>query len=54
MIVRNPIRPRSGFERTTSTGIGLTNIKNRYQLLTKTPVKIERDEDLFTVKIPLI
>jgi hypothetical protein len=54
LVVRNPIRPRSEIERITSTGIGLANIKNRYQLLTKSPVQIDRDEELFTVKIPLI
>jgi LytS/YehU family sensor histidine kinase len=53
LIVRNPVRPRTG-ETITSTGIGLTNIKNRYQLLTKIPVQIEEDVELFTVKIPLI
>ncbi len=54
MIVTNPVRPRSELERIKSTGIGLANIKNRYQLLTKTPVQIAQDEELFTVKIPLL
>ncbi|MEO7991053.1 MAG: histidine kinase [Chryseolinea sp.] len=54
LVVMNPVRPRSELERITSTGIGLTNIKNRYQLLTKSPVQIGKDEDLFTVKIPLL
>jgi two-component system LytT family sensor kinase len=54
LVVINPVRPRSELERITSTRIGLANIKNRYQLLTKTPVQIEQDEELFTVKIPLI
>ena len=54
LIVINPVRPRSELERIKSTGIGLANIKNRYQLLTKTPVQIAQDEELFTVKIPLL
>jgi len=54
LVVVNPIRSRSGHERIKSTGIGLANIKNRYQLLTRSPVEVEQDEDLFTVKIPLI
>jgi hypothetical protein len=54
LVVVNPIRPRSGLEIITSTGIGLTNIKSRYQLLTKSPVQIDHDEKLFTAKIPLI
>ena len=54
LVVINPVRPRSELERITSTGIGLTNIRNRYQLLTQSPVQIGQDEDLFTVKIPLL
>ncbi len=54
LIVSNPVRPRIELEQITSTGIGLANIKNRYQLLTKIPVEIEREEELFTVKIPLL
>jgi len=54
LVVINPVRPRIGIERIISMGIGLANIKNRYQLLTKTLVRIEKDEELFTVKIPLL
>jgi two-component system, LytTR family, sensor kinase len=54
LVVRNPVRPRSELEGIASTGIGLSNIKNRYQLLTKSAVHIEQDEELFTVKIPLL
>jgi two-component system, LytTR family, sensor kinase len=54
LVVINPVRPRSQTERITSTGIGLSNIKNRYQLLTKSSVQIDQDEELFTVKIPLL
>lgn len=54
LVVINPVRPRDRRERIASTGIGLANIKNRYQLLTTRPVQISSDEDLFTVKIPLL
>jgi two-component system, LytTR family, sensor kinase len=54
LVVINPVRARIEIERTGSTGIGLTNIENRYQLLTKEPVIIREDEGLFTVKIPLL
>lgn len=54
LVVRNPNRPRNEIERISSTGIGLANIKSRYQLLSKNPVLVEHDEELFTVKIPLI
>lgn len=54
LVVRNPNRPRNEIEKTTSTGIGLANIKNRYQLLSESSVLVEQDEELFTVKIPLV
>jgi two-component system LytT family sensor kinase len=54
LLVINPVKPRSGLEKIASTGIGLANIKNRYQLLTKGPVRIAQEEGLFTVKIPLL
>jgi two-component system LytT family sensor kinase len=34
LVVINPVKPRSGLEKIASTGIGLANIKTRYQLLT--------------------
>ncbi|HZY80312.1 MAG TPA: histidine kinase [Cyclobacteriaceae bacterium] len=52
--VANHVRPRSETEKILSTGIGLSNIKNRYQLITKDPVQIMQDGELFIVKIPLI
>jgi two-component system, LytTR family, sensor kinase len=54
LVVANLVRPRSEIERITSTGVGLGNIKSRYQLLTKSPVEIRQDGEWFTVKIPLI
>jgi LytS/YehU family sensor histidine kinase len=37
LIVSNPVRARADIERVDSTGIGLANITNRYQLLTGSP-----------------
>ena len=54
LVVVNAARPRSEITEVRSTGIGLGNIKNRYQLLTKSPVQIVQDDGVFTVKIPLI
>lgn len=54
LVVTNPVRPRTELERAPSTGIGLANIKSRYQLLTKRPVEVSQNEELFTVKIPLL
>lgn len=52
LVVQNnrQLRPQSE----TSTGVGLQNIVNRYALLTDRAVRIEEDEDRFSVKIPLI
>ena len=52
LIVSNPLRLRS---RTAySPGIGLTNIIKRYQLLSSSAVLVEKTEDQFVVKIPLL
>ena len=37
-----------------SAGIGLANIVQRYSMLTKTNVYIEKSEDIFKVKIPVL
>jgi len=52
LVVQNnrQLRPQSE----TSTGVGLQNIVNRYALLTDRAVRIQEDEDRFSVKIPLI
>lgn len=39
---------------TPSHGIGLENIRNRYQLLADRPITIEQDEYHFSVEIPLL
>jgi sensor histidine kinase YesM len=54
LVVENEFRPREKNEVTVSTRIGLQNIKNRYNLLTSTPVEILQEDGKFKVKIPLI
>jgi two-component system, LytTR family, sensor kinase len=54
LVITNPVRPRNEIEGLRSTGIGLENIRNRYQLLTKKSVHVMQDDGLFTVKIPLL
>lgn len=51
--VVNPVRPRSELASSTSTGIGLANIRRRYELLTTRPVVVQSDTH-FTVNIPLL
>ena len=50
--VANPIQPRPRMEE--STGVGLTNIVNRYRLLSNQPVWIGEVDDEFVVRIPLL
>lgn len=50
--VKNEIRPKVHLER--STRLGLSNIKERYQLLTEFPVKILQGGSAFEVGLPLL
>ena len=50
--VRNAIYPKMSKER--GEGLGLVNIKRRYELLTKQPVVYGTKENEFTVKLPLL
>lgn len=52
LIVKNPIQKKN--EEVVSMGIGLQNIKSRYQLLSTQEVVVESDDKYFKVKIPLI
>jgi len=50
--VSNLLQPRTSSSE--STGIGLRNIKNRYQLLTDKPVWSGESEGRFVVRLPLL
>ena len=39
---------------TSSNGIGLENIKNRYQLLADRTIRVDRGEHHFSVEVPLL
>lgn len=52
VIVRNNLQPRS--QHTESSGVGLENIRARYQFLSNQPVVVLALEDYFEVKIPLV
>jgi sensor histidine kinase YesM len=52
LIVSNQLRPKS--QRSDSAGTGLENLQARYRLLTDKLVEIRRDEETFTVKVPLL
>lgn len=52
LLVSNNLQPK--LQKMPSTGTGLSNIKERYQLLTDKQVDIIQTQDNFTVSIPLI
>lgn len=52
LVVRNPLQPRP--TRFTSTGVGLANIRRRYQLLSPHPVEVIEAGTHFEVRIPLL
>lgn len=52
IVVRNNLQLKTN--QNDSTGIGLSNIKSRYEFLSSQPVSIWETDEFFTVKIPLI
>ncbi|WMN05991.1 sensor histidine kinase [Marivirga arenosa] len=52
LVVRNNWQPKK--EKLDGVGIGLENIKKRYQLLSDKAPIISQDENFFTVKLPLL
>ena len=51
LIVRNPIQARR--DAVESTGIGLSNLSTRFNLLKKRSIEIHKDEQFFVVKLPV-
>ena len=50
--VKNKLQKRQ--EEADSTGIGLSNLKNRYALITTRQMEVNQNKDFFWVKLPLI
>jgi two-component system LytT family sensor kinase len=51
LVVSNKLQPKLSVQ--PSSGIGLNNIAQRYQLLFGKEIKIETDQEMFTVKLPI-
>lgn len=51
LIIENPVRPKLDPE--PGVGIGLENLKNRWELITGHPIEIVHTEERFTVRLPL-
>ena len=52
VVVKNNLQPKSSVE--DSAGIGLQNLKSRYELLSDKPIKIEESDTEFIVNIPVL
>ncbi|WP_126972223.1 histidine kinase [Gynurincola endophyticus] len=52
LMVENNYQPKSTIA--TSTGIGLQNIQNRYELISRRRVEVNQTTEIFQVKIPLL
>lgn len=52
LIVSNTLHPKLSVE--TSNPTGIENIKNRYEYFTDEKVVIIKDDNLFTIKLPLL
>jgi len=52
LVVTNNIQPKQVMK--VSSGVGLVNIKQRYNLLTKRPVSITQNEKEFSISIPIL
>jgi hypothetical protein len=52
LVVENTVNPKASLEK--STKVGLSNIKQRYELVSSQRVSIENDDKIFRVKLPLL
>ncbi|WP_340202606.1 2TM domain-containing protein [Ascidiimonas sp. W6] len=52
LIIQNNLQPKQVLKK--STGVGLMNIRQRYGILTHRQVEIEKDNQVFRVKLPLL
>lgn len=52
IVVNNSLKPKNSIQH--STGVGLSNLINRYDLLFSQAILIETNNKLFTVKLPII
>ncbi|WP_234737025.1 sensor histidine kinase [Tellurirhabdus bombi] len=53
LVVRNNYQPKNHLQ-VQSSGIGLKNLQNRYAQLNDKPVQVEKTEETYTVKLPLL
>ena len=52
IVVKNNLQPKSSIEDTG--GIGLQNLKSRYELLSENPILIEESDKYFIVRVPVL
>jgi hypothetical protein len=54
LVVKNNFQPKIGSSPQKRNGIGLDNIKSRYKLFTDKKCQVQKTDDTFTVKLPLL
>jgi LytS/YehU family sensor histidine kinase len=54
LFISNSLQLKSKFVNESSVGVGLDNIRKRYEFLSDLPVVIEKDEKNFVVKLPIL
>ena len=52
LVVSNPVSPKK--KKDSSSGIGLKNLSNRCRLMSNKNIVIQKEDSIFTVKIPII
>lgn len=52
LVIQNNVNPKANDSE--RNGIGLMNIKKRFEVYTENPIQIENNSDTFTVKLPII
>lgn len=52
LVVENTFQPKDSIK--DSTGVGLNNIKNRYELISNQRIDIKQTEEQFRVKLPIL
>ena len=52
LVVSNPVSPKK--KKDSSSGIGLKNLSNRCRLMSNKNIVIQKEDSVFTVKIPII
>jgi two-component system LytT family sensor kinase len=54
VVIANNINKKDNQKESNRVGLGLINLNQRYNIIANKDIVVEKKDDLFTVKIPLI